>query len=196
MHCYNANHKPSSSSSSSPETSAFSCPALAMSCARSCSSLSEMALGLILMTRDPPKSSIALWIDSIAFSNRSTAANWKGTQSVFSQNRRSYSRYLVSSICAQHIQRWGYELRFDWDGVVTLFLSSSEGLFNGVNTGRGVACKLNIRTKLDGLGRQTTSDSSGEDGERRGGNGLREGINNSFRLAARQISVSHRRRHP
>ena len=35
----------SSSSSSSPETSAFSCPALAMSWARSCSSVSETALG-------------------------------------------------------------------------------------------------------------------------------------------------------
>ena len=34
-----------SSSSSSPDTSAFSWPALAMSCARSCSSVSETALG-------------------------------------------------------------------------------------------------------------------------------------------------------
>lgn len=34
-----------SSSSSSPDTSAFSCPALAMSCARSCSSVSETAFG-------------------------------------------------------------------------------------------------------------------------------------------------------
>ena len=69
------NHNPSSSSSSSPETSRFSSPALAMSWARSCSSLSEMAFGFIFTTRDPPKSSIAFWIDSIAFSNRSTAAN-------------------------------------------------------------------------------------------------------------------------
>ena len=34
-----------SSSSSSPETSAFSCPAFAISCARSCSSVSDTALG-------------------------------------------------------------------------------------------------------------------------------------------------------
>lgn len=75
MRYNDAHHNPSSSSSSSPETSAFSCPALAMSWARSCSSLSEIALGFILTTRDPPKSSIAPWIDSIAFSSRSTAAN-------------------------------------------------------------------------------------------------------------------------
>lgn len=37
----------SSSSSSSPDTSAFSWPAFAMSCARSCSSVSETALGCV-----------------------------------------------------------------------------------------------------------------------------------------------------
>ena len=45
-----------SSSSSSPDTSAFSCPALAMSCARSCSSVSETALGCVeAMTRGESK---------------------------------------------------------------------------------------------------------------------------------------------
>lgn len=79
-----------SSSSSSPETSAFSCSALRMICSRSCSSVSETAFGyttvskgacnlqrlrtFILTTSDPPCSSIVLWMASIARSKRSTAA--------------------------------------------------------------------------------------------------------------------------
>jgi hypothetical protein len=75
-----------------------------------------------------------------------------------------YRGELVGGISAQHIQWWGDELRFDWDGVVALLLPGPESLFDGVNAGRCVACKLDIRPKFDRLWCQATGDRGGEDG--------------------------------
>jgi len=111
---------------------------------------------------------------------------------LISQDHWHCSEYLICGICAQHIQWWSDKLRFDRDGVVALFLSSLESLFDGVNAGRCVACKLDIGAEFYGLGCQTTSDRGGKNGEGRGGDWLREGSKDSFGFAVCSISVGYR----
>ena len=69
-----------------------------------------------------------------------------------------------------------------------MLLSSPESLFNGVNAGRRIACKLDVGAEFYGLGRQTTSDRGSEDGENGGGDRLRKGSKDSFGLAVSDLS--------
>lgn len=70
-----------------------------------------------------------------------------------------------------------------------MLLPSLEGLFDGVNAGRCVTCKLDICAKFDGLWCQPASDRGGEDGKSRGWDGLREGRDHGFWFTARPLVI-------
>ena len=113
---------------------------------------------------------------------------------VNSTSRICSLKYLVGSIGAQHVQRWGHQLRFYWDRFVALILPGPEGLFDSVNAGGCIACELDICPKFDRLRCQPSSDRGGEDGEGNSRDGSKERRIHSFRFAVCPSSVSHRER--
>lgn len=76
--------------------------------------------------------------------------------------------HLVRRVRAQHVERRRDQLGLDRNGLVALFLACPQCLFDGVDSGGGVARQLNVRPKLDGLGRQSSRDRAREHG---GGSG-------------------------
>ena len=78
------------------------------------------------------------------------------------------STNLVGSVRAKNVERGCNKLRLDWDGLVALRLSCTEGLLDGVDTGGGIARQLDIGTELDRLRCQSSCDGAQEDVQHRG----------------------------
>lgn len=82
--------------------------------------------------------------------------------------------YLVRSVSAENVEWRRNELGLDRHSFGALFLACTECLLDGVDTSGGVACKLDVGSKLDGLRSETAGDGRCEDGEGRCGDGFRE----------------------
>lgn len=95
--------------------------------------------------------------------------------------------YLVRGVGSQDVEQWRDELRLDRDCFVALLLSRSECLLNGIDPRGHVTCKLDIRTKLDGLRRESPGDGGNEDRLDVLGNGCREGCKDSVLFAVQII---------
>lgn len=81
---------------------------------------------------------------------------------------------LVSSVRAEDVERGRDEFSFDRDCVGALLFTRAEGFLDRVDAGGGVACELDVRAELDGLGREAAGDGRCEEGEGRCGDRVRE----------------------